>query len=306
MTAWYYSDEQRNRLGPVRADDLAELHAGGQLQPGTLVWREGLADWRPWREVIGEILGAAHPPMASASFATATAGAPADASANPYAPAERSPYAPPGAALDTGWRAQDEHEVVYAGFWKRVAAYLLDALVMSLVAWVAQIVVLGLFFGISAAEVGDPQALLAGAGVAGLLVGMFVVPVALQAVYYAALHSSARQATLGKMAIGIKVVDESGGRISFLRGIGRFFAAFLSAMILGIGYLMAAFTDRKRALHDLLASTLVVDQWAYTGHPERQRHELGTATKVILALGALAVLGYLAIMVLAISVAAAA
>ena len=69
---------------------------------------------------------------------------------------------------------------------------------------------------------------------------------------------------------------------------------------------MAAFTDRKRALHDMLAGTLVVDRWAYTSHPERQRTELGTVTIVILVIGGLLILAYLALIMLAVGLAAAA
>ena len=60
------------------------------------------------------------------------------------------------------------------------------------------------------------------------------------------------------MAVGLRVVDEQGQRISFARATGRFFAKFISALILMIGYLMVAFTDRKRGLHDIMAGTLVV------------------------------------------------
>src|SRR3546814_12355178 len=52
MTQWYYSDYERNRHGPVGAADLAALHADGQLDPATLVWREGMAQWQPWHTVL--------------------------------------------------------------------------------------------------------------------------------------------------------------------------------------------------------------------------------------------------------------
>ena len=83
---------------------------------------------------------------------------------------------------------------------------------------------------------------------------------------------------------GIKVVRSDGSRISVARGVGRYFATFLSTLILGIGFLMAAFTERKQALHDMVCDTLVVDKWAFTAHPEWQKRELGTVTVVILAL----------------------
>ncbi|MDQ3205712.1 MAG: RDD family protein [Pseudomonadota bacterium] len=311
MTAWYYSDYERNRLGPVRAQDLADLHAGGQLQPDTLVWREGLAQWMPWRSLATEALAEAGRPasVAAASIQGGTRaieGGAGSHGGNPYEVVERSPYAAPRAEVGDGFEVVGGHEVVYAGFWKRGAAYVIDAFAVGVVVWILQLTVMGVFFGISAGAAGDPGAMLAGAGLTGVVVGMILVPLALQAVYYAGFHASSKQATLGKMAIGIKVADEDGERISFARGLGRFFAAILSALILCIGYLMAAFTDRSRALHDMIASTLVVDQWAFTAHPERQRHELGTVATVILVVAGLLFLGYIAIIVLAIGVAATA
>jgi uncharacterized RDD family membrane protein YckC len=76
--------------------------------------------------------------------------------------------------------------------------------------------------------------------------------------YYALLESSFKQATLGKMALGLKVTDMEGKRISFGQATGRYFAKILSGLILCIGYLMAAFTEKKQALHDIIVGTLVV------------------------------------------------
>ena len=76
-------------------------------------------------------------------------------------------------------------------------------------------------------------------------------------IYEASMESSSRQATLGKMALSLSVVDLQGNRISFARASGRHFAKFLSGIILLIGYIMAGFTERKQALHDMIAGTLV-------------------------------------------------
>jgi uncharacterized RDD family membrane protein YckC len=76
--------------------------------------------------------------------------------------------------------------------------------------------------------------------------------------YFTLLESSSLQATLGKWMVGIKVTDLTGHRISFKKSIIRFFAKILSGQILAIGFLMAAFTERKQALHDFLAKTIVV------------------------------------------------
>jgi uncharacterized RDD family membrane protein YckC len=78
--------------------------------------------------------------------------------------------------------------------------------------------------------------------------------------YFAYQESSPAQATIGKRALGIKVTDLEGNRISFGRATGRYFAKYLSAITLFIGFLLAAFTARKQALHDMIAGTLVVNR----------------------------------------------
>src|SRR3546814_11845536 len=70
-----------------------------------------------------------------------------------------------------------------------------------------------------------------------------------------------------------------------------YFGMMLSGLILGIGFLMAAFTERKQALHDMICDTVVVDQWAFTAHPDQQREELGTVAWVVLVLGGLLFVG---------------
>lgn len=316
MTQWYYSDYERNRLGPVAARDLADLHAAEQLHPETLVWREGLPEWRPWRDLMKQALdeaaglttpaaqavplsagvnpyAMAEPQASVAGGASAVASSSLSSGVNPYAVAEpQSPYAPPRSTLHNASDYAGGGEVVYAGFWKRFAAYFIDTFVIGIVTWVVQMMVMAGMFGVGMSASGDPSAILAGAGMFGLLFGMILLPLAMNAVYFAWMHSSGKQATLGKMAVGIKVTDDDGRAITFWRGIGRYFATIVSSLILCIGYLMAGFTDRKRALHDMIASTLVVDQWAFTVHPERQRRELGTVTTVILVLAGVVVIGY--------------
>jgi len=98
-------------------------------------------------------------------------------------------------------------------------------------------------------------------GAAMFGVGIFTGVLVLLAgnwLYHTMMESSRHQATLGKMALGIKVADMNGNRISFARANGRFFAKWLSGAIMNIGYLMAAFTEKKQALHDILAGCLVV------------------------------------------------
>jgi uncharacterized RDD family membrane protein YckC len=80
----------------------------------------------------------------------------------------------------------------------------------------------------------------------------------LNRLYYALLESSTWQGTLGKRALGLEVTDLEGRRISFGRATGRFFAKIISALILWIGFIMAGFTEKKQALHDMIAGTLVI------------------------------------------------
>jgi len=87
---------------------------------------------------------------------------------------------------------------------------------------------------------------------------IFLLALVLTWLYYALLESSSWQATLGKKALGLEVTDLAGGRISFGRATGRYFARWISAMTLGIGFIMAGFTEKKQALHDILVGTLVI------------------------------------------------
>jgi uncharacterized RDD family membrane protein YckC len=122
--------------------------------------------------------------------------------------------------------------VVYAGFWLRFVAVIVDSFILNVASYLIRTLTSnGVYFLVS-------------------IVGGWL--------YYSLMESSEYQATIGKMALGIRVTDESGNRISFGRATGRYFAKILSALIIGIGFIMAGFTKRKQGLHDLLAETLVV------------------------------------------------
>lgn len=128
---------------------------------------------------------------------------------------------------------------LHAGFWRRVAAFLIDVLVITI-----PLVLLDFMaFGSLHSAVGRKADFLN------------LVPIWL---YWALFESSRWQATPGKRAMGLSVVDVHGLRIGFLHATGRYFAKYLSNLTLSIGYLLAAWTPRKQALHDLVAGTCVV------------------------------------------------
>lgn len=295
MTDWFYSDAQRTQHGPVTAADLAAMHTKGLLPAETLVWREGMSDWKPWREMIREVIAGDAPGDARAeALVKATEAAPDDGAYRPYAIAEPSPYAPPQARVDEAQSVVSGGRVVYAGFWKRVAASFIDSFIATALSYMVQIPMM-MIFGVGMAGLGSGDDPFASATGIAMIALIYVIAIGIPLLYFSWMHSSVNQASLGKMAVGIKVVRTDGQRITFWRAFGRYFAYMLGGFTLGIGYVMAAFTERKQALHDMISDTLVVDKWAYTDHPEWQREELGTVTIVILALAGLAIIGMIAL-----------
>jgi uncharacterized RDD family membrane protein YckC len=178
----------------------------------------------------------------SSNLAPTQAAAPARA----YAAAPPVAYAPPS---------------IYGGFWIRLLAHFIDHIILGAVA-------APLFFIMALPSIvriahqaeqnqepPSPELILT-------IVSSVFVYVALafvgQWLYEALLTSSSWQGTIGKRVLRLKVVDEAGNRIGFGRATGRFFAKILSSMFFCIGFIMIGFTDRKRGLHDMLASTLVM------------------------------------------------
>ena len=154
----------------------------------------------------------------------------------------------------------DQPVVVYAGFWKRFLAFIIDAIIMSIASFLAIIPVLGLIgLGVGTAAAGDSDSM---TGIIIAAIGAYLMVCMALAVagwlYYALMETSVNQGTLGKMALGIKVTDLSGNRVTFGKATGRYFGKIVSGMILYIGYIMAGFTEKKQALHDIMAGCLVV------------------------------------------------
>jgi len=289
MTDWYYHLPGTGRVGPMAADDVREAYREGRVQRDTLAWHVGARDWLPL-DRFSDSLGLDAVPAAAPQFTPATPAAVAGEAVD-----RASPYAPPRAALS---EAGDYHasagNVVYAGFWKRLAALMIDALVVT-IAYYVIVVLAVLAFGIGMAGVFSNDAASPGSLVAILAVVYLTYPV-VSGLYYVSLESSSTQATLGKMAVGIKVTDDAGRRLGRGRALGRWASHVLCYLTIYIGYFMAGFTDRKRGLHDMVAGTLVVDRWAYTAHPDRQRRGLGTVALVLLILGGLAAVAYIGVM----------
>jgi uncharacterized RDD family membrane protein YckC len=149
--------------------------------------------------------------------------------------------APPPPIWDA--RPAGPDHVAYGGFWIRVLAYLIDGILLTIVyGIVARLLGIDIFE--SDWRHYDPLG-----NLLSLVIGWL---------YFALLESSERGATVGKMVMGLRVVTSDGQRLSFMNATGRYFAKILSAIILCIGFIMIAFTDKKRGLHDIIAGTLVI------------------------------------------------
>jgi uncharacterized RDD family membrane protein YckC len=143
----------------------------------------------------------------------------------------------------------------YSGFWRRFVALFIDSLILYIVTFPAHLIFHINVMGWMRPDELSPDDL---AALFASAFRLFCFNAVVNWLYFALFESSPRQATLGKMALNIRVTDLQGGRISFARATGRYLAKFVSNITFLIGYIMAAFTRRRQALHDLIAQTLVV------------------------------------------------
>ena len=135
----------------------------------------------------------------------------------------------------------------YASFGTRFMASFLDSILIGIVN-----LVLGFLMGIPLAGAGANQQ---EAFVSGLVLGAFS-----GWLYSAVMESSSQRATFGKMAFGLTVTDLNGNQISFGAVTGRFFGKYVSSIICGAGYIMAAFTEKRQGLHDMMAGCVVLER----------------------------------------------
>jgi uncharacterized RDD family membrane protein YckC len=258
--SWYYSDAGR-QVGPIEEAALDDLVRQGAVRDDTLVWREGMANWQPH----GAVRGPKPAPMpavpigADSSFCS-ECGRPfptnqlvALGNANVCAqckPIYLQRMREGGQAIATRR---------YAGFWIRFVAVIIDSVILN-VAMLIITIPLGLMgAGIGAGQVeqlnrGD----FAGIGALIALYGVFILVVVALGISYEVYFISTRGATLGKMAVGIKVIRADGGKVTLGLAFGRYFARIISGMILYIGFMMAGFDEQKRSLHDRICDTRVI------------------------------------------------
>jgi len=144
----------------------------------------------------------------------------------------------------------------YAGFWIRVLAALIDSVILGTVSSILQYAMFPSMMTTTPITPGtNPFETL---GPAMARAGWAILASTLVSLTYSAWFMGALGATPGLMALGLKVVRPDGSPIGYGRAVARYFAAMLSGIILGIGYLMVAFDSEKRALHDMICDTRVI------------------------------------------------
>lgn len=270
---WYYVSEGK-RIGPV---DEAEFEAAietGLVTPSTLVWNETLTKWQRYTEVAPkqpqfddveiapeqpqDTVSQPSAPSSSLHFKTTTAkthptkcsecgktferddmvllrGAWVCAACKPIVVQRLKE----GVSLST--------EMEYAGFWIRFGAKFIDGIIL----WIMQFI-LGL---INAFVFYSPGARESTMAISSIF--MTILSIAIGAIY-TTFFLGKYGATPGKMACGLRVVTPDGDQINYARACGRHFAEILSTLIFFIGYIMAAFDEEKRTLHDRICDTRVI------------------------------------------------
>ncbi|HLK04933.1 MAG TPA: RDD family protein [Candidatus Acidoferrum sp.] len=177
------------------------------------------------------------------------------------------PLLQPAGPMDVTPHWQPAPVVAYAGFWLRLVAHLLDGFIVGVPVLIIVFIIL---LSSSAGTIlrnfpnpppgpDDPGGAAFGVALAIGIGAIIIVALVGSWLYYAGFESSSWQATPGKKVLNIVVTDLNGTRISFGRATGRFFSKWVTQLIpLGIGYILAGITERKQALHDMIASTLVL------------------------------------------------
>lgn len=155
----------------------------------------------------------------------------------------------------------------YAGFWKRFAAYIIDYVILAFFLyftfkmfmdrWDLNFIARDIHYhpyyqGYSDYPYYYPPIW------STMLYPLFALII--RWCYFSGLESSPLKATIGKLAVGIYVTDLKGERISFGKATGRYFGKIISRIILGVGFIMAGFTEKKQALHDMMANCLVLSK----------------------------------------------
>jgi uncharacterized RDD family membrane protein YckC len=247
---WYYASGE-NQVGPISRAELQALVKAKKINANTQVWREGMEKWQELGQLVkgGSITSSSIKPDSGRSRRAICSEC-----GNSFSQEDMI-------RLGESWVCatckplyiQKIKEGVtvagaleYAGFWIRFGAKIIDWIIISAVSFIV-FIPLGIFM---ATRISFESS--------GLI--MVIIQIMNWAIpaTYVTFFLGKFGATPGKMACKLKVVTADNERVSYLRALGRYFAEILSGIILLIGYIMAAFDDERRTLHDRICDTRVI------------------------------------------------
>jgi uncharacterized RDD family membrane protein YckC len=244
---WYYREDSGLQVGPLTEDEFDGRVKAGQVTADTMVWNENMHGWQSYHDWKGSSISLPDaPPIPKVVCSSCYRQFPENevlrfqdswvcASCKPlFFQRLKEGGTVPG-ILD------------YASFWPRFGAKIIDSIITNVASGIIQ-------FGaiIPMTMLTKDQTLF---GIVYII--SYLLALGMHFAYYVYFLTK-YQATPGKMALGLKVVTPEGGPITSGTATARFFAEMLSALICGVGYIMAAFDEEKRALHDRLCNTRVV------------------------------------------------
>ncbi len=241
---WYYAINGE-RKGPVNQAEFERLVQTGAITRDSLVWRKPMAGWQSLAEVLAAdpaavVMISPEVPPLPGEFAGAGGGEPVD---------------------EPAVRVTQSGPVVYGGFWRRVVARLIDTFILWFGGQMFVGVVGALFFRDTVKMLEKlkghqptPEQALAMLGFISVAIGISLV----LGVTYDCFFLRKYSATPGKLAMGLSVCRKDGSPLSIGRIIGRYFALGLNTFTLGLSYLVVAFDDEKRGVHDYVCDTRVV------------------------------------------------
>jgi uncharacterized RDD family membrane protein YckC len=261
---WYYADAGR-QVGPVEDAQLDELVRSGAVRDDTLVWREGMASWQPHSAARGPVKPI---PIPAAAVAMAQETRFCSECGRPYPAQEMVTI---GAATICAQckplymqRMREGGQAIgvrrYAGFWIRFVAFIIDLIILAVVSGIIGLP-LRMLLGVSAvsmAQSQDPSAVMAALPAMMGMIGLSLLINLVVGVSYDIWFVHNKGGTIGKLALGLQIINLDGSRLSYGQAVGRYFAKILSAIILYIGFIMAGLDSEKRALHDRICNTLVI------------------------------------------------
>ena len=233
----------RTAQGPFTVQEVTQKIETGEIRPDNLAHIPGLTQWSPVNQVLAQVsLAKVVPPAGQ--------------------------YQPNAYAIHM---SVPDHQ--YAHFMIRFAALLVDRIAITILAMILIVICLIPFIIYCAinhdaitqfqdnSNINDPSILLFIILLYGGIIVATLGAIIADWLYHAWMESGPAEGTFGKQLLGIRVTDLQGRQISFMRATGRHFARiFLSNAVCLIGYFIAAFTEKKQALHDMVASTVVVQK----------------------------------------------